>query len=859
MKITFDPAFDQGYWPGPLAERNAVSGEIWVGPAGLLGLLETMTGLGGPPVPHAVRAAELVPHIRSISGFWSASAQVDPFGTAKRVLEWRDLLWMHGWHSHPVSLRLAQLSEVAAHASPGFPDRLQMVGESMLDAGNEVSQLTLFESRDRFNPLWQSVLKSLQNTGTTIIEKSVSPVPSEGDLAACKKASFKPKGDGSLQFLRPNTTGAAAHEAAAWLTTLKSLERTVIIGPDDILDQALHCFDLPTTGAGIPVFDNGLLQILPLTLAMGWNPPDPQRALELLMLPTSPIPRGIARKLSAALQEYPAVGSDAWNTAFKKAIENIDDETTRNRLNKRITIMFSAGSVAGRYPATEIKSRIDLLRSWAKGRMPKDAPGIEWHALLAQLENCQRIVDLSGLRHFTAPQIRRMLYDITEESGSTPLYQAQAGIGIVGAPECITGTAEHVIWWSFNQNAAPGVTVDQLTVQERKDLKAEGVSLPEPGDEAVWTAERWRRPLHCAARNLILVCARHGVDGEPQYPHPLWDELAGRIQERSGLKHLEREALVSKFLPAKRKRNPKPLPEPVFKWQIRPELMVKRPKESPSSLANLISCPFKWALEYLGNVRGGAAATLDTPENLEGWLIHEILLRVLLQNIKEPETAVKEAAEIFDKEGPRLSALFFQPGFDDIRAAAKQAARTAAQELFRMLKAGGFMVRSVEEPYSLNVRSMGIEIEGRPDLVLEKPDAVIDFKRGGVSYRQGELENGVGLQLAVYGHLVRGSESAPFPPVAYLMLRAGHVITVDSETFPSVQVVDGPEPKDTWNAVKKTFKEIWSDLENGTVHAPGNDPDGPPESQLTDGRILLEPCKFCSFGILCGQAFSEES
>ena len=51
MKITFDPAFDSGYWPGPLQDRNAASGEIWVGPSGLLGLLETMTGLSGPPVP----------------------------------------------------------------------------------------------------------------------------------------------------------------------------------------------------------------------------------------------------------------------------------------------------------------------------------------------------------------------------------------------------------------------------------------------------------------------------------------------------------------------------------------------------------------------------------------------------------------------------------------------------------------------------------------------------------------------------------------------------------------------------------------------------------------------------------------
>ena len=554
------------------------------------------------------------------------------------------------------------------------------------------------------------------------------------------------------------------------------------------------------------------------------------------------------------------MGSDAWNKALEKGLEKIDDNAARNRLKKRITILFSAGSKGRRYPVTEIKSRIDLIRSWAKGRMPEEAPGPEWHALLSQLENCRRVVELSNLRHFTAPQIRRMLYDITEESGSSPLYEAQSGIGTVGAPECIVGKAHSVIWWSFNKSAAPGITVDHLTLQERKDLKKEGVRLPEPGDEALWAAQRWKRPLDCAAKNLVLVCARHAVDGEPQYPHPLWDELVGKVKDDIGLQQFERKILDSKPRPARRKSKPQPLPEPVFKWHVNPELIVKRPKESPNSLASLISCPFKWVVQYQGNVWGGKTATLDTPETLEGWLIHEILLRVLKKPVKKPETAAKKAVEIFDEEGPRLAALFFQPGFDDIKAAAKQALGTATGELFRMLGKGGFtgwMPEDPEKPLNLKVRSLGIEIEGRPDLVLENPDAVIDFKRGGVSYRQGELTNGVGLQLAIYGHLVRKKETAPFPPVAYLMLKAGQVITVDSKTFPDAQVFEGPGPEETWRGVKKSFKKIWSDLNDGTVNAPGNDPDGAPESTLTDDRLFLEPCKFCDLAVLCGQAFGE--
>ena len=856
MEITFDPAFDQGCWPGPLSDRNSVSGELWLGPSGLLGILETMTGLNGPAVPSALRAAELVSDIRGISGFWSRSAQVDPFGTAKRVLQWHDLLRMHGWRSQPVSKRLRELAEVTEEASPGFPDRLLMVAETLLDLNNEIQDLILLEPFDRLPPVWQTALQSLKQTGTKIIEKALKPVQSQGDLAACRKSSFKPKGDGSLQLLRPATSGTAAHEVAAWLSTLKSPEKTVIIGPDSILDQALYRFDLPTTGAGIPVYDNALLQILPLTLAMAWNPPDPQRALELLILPTSPVPRGIARRLSSALQEYPAVGSDAWNVALKKGLDVIEDNRARSRLKKRLNGIFAASFKGNRYPTTEIKARIDLLRSWAKGRMPKTEPGYQWQALFAQLENCQRIVELSGLTHFTAAQIRRMLYDITEESGTTPLYEAQAGFATVGAPECIAGRAEQVIWWSFNRDTAPNIMSDMLTRAEHIDLEKEGVLLPSPGNEAVWAAERWRRPLFCTTQNLVLVCARQGSGGEEQYPHPIWDELAGKVKETAGLKELERDTLISKRGITQKKRDFKSLPEPVWEWNVKSDLILKRPKESPNSLASLIACPFKWTVHYLGNVWGGITATLDTPEKLEGWLIHEILLRVLLQKIKTPEAAASKAVSIFDREGPRLAALFFQPGFDDVRAEVKQAVRTAADTLFRMLKEGKFNVRTVEETYSLKVRSIGIEIEGRPDLVLERSDAVIDFKRGGVKYRRGELAAGAALQLAVYGHLVREKEAATFPPVAYLMLKAGHVMTVDPEAFPDAHVIDGPSPEETWMGFKNSFKHIWSELQDGKIKSFGNDPEGPPKTELSDDRLFLEPCSFCDLSILCGQAFS---
>lgn len=116
MRIVFDPDFDSGSWPGPLGSRDAAAGEAWVGPGGLLGILETAIGLAGPSVSAAERAARLIAPLRAVEGFWNRSAEVDPFGSARRLLSWRDKLMMCGWTGGGDVPRLAQLSSAKAAA-----------------------------------------------------------------------------------------------------------------------------------------------------------------------------------------------------------------------------------------------------------------------------------------------------------------------------------------------------------------------------------------------------------------------------------------------------------------------------------------------------------------------------------------------------------------------------------------------------------------------------------------------------------------------------------------------------------------------------------------------------------------------
>jgi len=109
-----------------------------------------------------------------------------------------------------------------------------------------------------------------------------------------------------------------------------------------MMDAALHRFGLPTTGASGDGSENLLLQIAPLVIALGWSPPDPQQALELLTLPASPVPPSIAQRLRDALHEWPAVDNDSWRDAIAQGLAAIEDEKRRDAARLRLDVLFNS-------------------------------------------------------------------------------------------------------------------------------------------------------------------------------------------------------------------------------------------------------------------------------------------------------------------------------------------------------------------------------------------------------------------------------------------------------------------------------------------------------------------------------------
>ena len=149
MRLVFDPDFSAGSWPGPLHGDEAAAGEEWVGPERLAQVLETALGLPTPTISAGERAALLVPAVVATQGFWSASASVDAFGSARRLLEWHDQLAMAGWQRGAREPRLLALAEPTQQARPGLPDRLAAITTVLQRRNPHIDELRLLAPAER--------------------------------------------------------------------------------------------------------------------------------------------------------------------------------------------------------------------------------------------------------------------------------------------------------------------------------------------------------------------------------------------------------------------------------------------------------------------------------------------------------------------------------------------------------------------------------------------------------------------------------------------------------------------------------------------------------------------------------------
>ncbi|NLH79191.1 MAG: hypothetical protein GX465_19410, partial [Acidobacteria bacterium] len=513
-------------------------------------------------------------------------------------------------------------------------------------------------SRGELPVLFRRLLEALEARGTVITEAPIETATGKGDLAGCLTPGYSPAGAGELRMIRPQGPLAAADLVAAWLAGLDDLSGTVVLGGDEALDSALHRHGLPAIGAARTPGSESLLQILPLVIALGWAPQDPQIALELLSLPESPVPHGIANRLIDALRQWPAIGSDDWNGNLASGIDAIPEEDRKKRVRDRLSMLFSTGADGDGFPASALDRRVNAIETWAKGMAQNAGEQTwRWDCLLRKLVAFRKLCRESGLDSLPRPLIQKLVVAATSQVNLPPAHAAQAALVSVDDPGAVLCPVRRVVWWNFTERSAPSVDQPFLSPEEKASLEALGCEFPEPAELAARNSRAWRRPVQMASDFVLMVCPRFGADGEPESPHPLWDEIVSGLEKDQAAKlvgEMPRGVCADRMVPAL------PVPSPKKEWRVIPPVRINYTRPfSPSALEKLLGNPLYWVLEYPGRLRAGRFDPLSAGALVMGSLAHRIVGDLLAEcvgkAVHDPEQAFVTAGRRFDELGPRLA------------------------------------------------------------------------------------------------------------------------------------------------------------------------------------------------------------
>ncbi len=453
----------------------------------------------------------------------------------------------------------------------------------------------------------------------------------------------------------------------------------------------------------------------------------------------------------------------------------------------------------------------------------------------------------------------------TNAVGEKPCFEEQVGLASVTCPGAIAGQVDTVVWWGFTLSSFSVEAPPPLNSAERKGLLNAGVELQSIEALAAQVSSQWQRPFSQAARELIMVCPQKSASGEEEFPHPAWDEIKARLKDDNLIYLIERQSLAAG---KRHKRKLHALVKPTMDYKIGENLVGPREKpESATSLSSLLSCPFKYVVDYVAHIKSGRGVALDNVDDplLRGKVAHDIL-EMLLREMKNGKTFTAETARAaveawFDSITPRLAAELWLPGNDADRAYLRNTISRAAGTLTDILNKSRRTVLKVEEEET--GEGFGVALSGKPDVVVGEPKGIVDIKWGDASRRVKELKNGAAVQLALYSSLVRSRGADDFLPVAYFIVSHNRMLSLAGKGAIGDEVIRGPSLQQTCEAMEKTLVNSWAALRRGEVRAPGVETDDGKQDE--PGRIdgerlsLISRCKYCDYGVLCGRMFREEA
>ncbi|MDZ4681437.1 MAG: PD-(D/E)XK nuclease family protein [Saprospiraceae bacterium] len=823
MTIHFGLQWDDAVCPLP---QQATGDEAWIGPSGLLHLLEAAFGMGGHSSDNEyLRIGQyrqaLTEHLEAAAtAFFKASFEADQFATAIELLQRRDELLQSGWNfeAHPgIPERLACLAAIEQRIQelsdflPGIADRFKAVLTTIGKRRHAISKIVLNEPFDFLPLVYRRLLAKLQENGVTL--ESIQPAvvsEEDTDLAVLQRAlagqsieRSPARGDGSLLLLRGKRDSDLAVFTAKLLRQNTAFWPACLI-PDKsrLLEDALMREGQPAMGIVSASAARPTLQVLKLVTVFLWNPINPFKVMEFVSLAVKPLEEELANAIAALMAEMPGMLSDSWNYTIGRYFEELENRAQADssirigEIRRQYRFWFERRryDVHQTVPIEEVIELFDYLHLWAHQSF--DAGGNRNTSFIVLGEQAKRIRDLLRAlpeKQLTHLELERVVRTVYEPAPARLVEQERDALIYCHQSAALAEPVEQLLWWNFTQREAVHFFSRWYPV-ERDYLATKNIHLDTPQDENRLTVWQRQRPFLLAQRQLVLAIPESS-EGQALMAHPLLGDIEAAFGKLDPLifdtDTFKGGPLASLFeLPqrqaARLRRLGKPKP---FLEIASAHRLQRRDEENFSSLETLLYYPYQWVFRHKIKLRKSSILSIVKPNTLMGNLAHRLFERLLKLEIEalsksELERWVeKEIVGLLAKEG----AVLLLYGMEPERAGFVRKLKYASWSLVSLIRENGWKVLATEKP--LEAGFLGIQLNGRADVVLEKDGqlAVIDLKWRGARYREQSIRNEEDLQLALYAHLITNDENRAH--TAYFIIENGRMIARNNEGFKNVPAV----------------------------------------------------------------------
>lgn len=864
--------------------------EFHGGPETLLHWLETQLGLPVAGFHQADRITEYAAALDTLGeSVIAESMTADRWATASELLARRDELLLAGWDesdSEALPHIVRELARAAAGKTfvfPGEATRLQKIIEA-LEIGQSLPphQCCLSDPAEKWPVGWRIVLDRLNTV-------AASQQPPEGPAGSALLVAQSVLNGGDIvnieqdqtfRYVHTRSQSAAVEFVVATLAAAPDkLSSTVICCEDDDLasrlDACLNRIGLPTTGASTWARAHPVLQILPLAVALCWEPVDPQSLLDFLSLPVSPIPRSAASRLANALTQEPGLGSGSWESVIGELCspENDADGKLRERLDS--WLLCERISAGGHIPARSVRAKCSLVSQWASGRaklLSKEDdsdPNLikALYVAAGQASLLGQLAESQGSA-LSEPQLARLLEEALGRGVETTSFnEADGGPIRVRSLSEIDGACDRLIWLGLGTSEANRC---RWSTHQLRELRDAGIEIDDGSNTLSSLRSAEVRGFGHVNEAFMAVLLPQDLD---KRWHPVWLAIRTLLSDQD----IENPAVFEDLVAAGNTDSLSPfvfgyretdIEQPQIQrplWDIPSELFADRESVSASELQDRLGCPLKWTFNYQARLRSSPIAELPGDFQLKGTFCHSIFERVFDGGGELPtvDEAVAQVLTAFDERLPLDAAPLAQPNKYFERQQLRSEMENATRVFVGTLTSGGYRIVGIE--VELTGEAFGKTLNGWIDCIAQRDDgrqAIVDFKYGGRAKYHSLIEDGEAVQLATYAY-GRSTPDGTFPAVAYLVLSDGLLYTPSGSAIEgdgNRSVIDAPAIQTVWQQFSEAINNAdgWRTSDDPIPARPLQEPSDWPDgaSILLDEKIKADNvqavCKYCSFQLLCG-------